>query len=448
MSREMKHSGIEWIGEIPKEWKTISFSNGILRMSTGLNPRDNFELSKDDEYYYVTIKNFKDGKIYLDDNCDRISKQAWRIIQERSQLEKGDILFASISKDGQAYILEEPPVNWNINESVFCIRTNHDYFFDKYFYYHIIDSQFYNDLRLDATGTTFQSIKQNKLRKSTLCTPPLNEQQKIADYLDKVCGEVDELVTLQEQMIEELKAYKQSVITEAVTKGLNPNAPMKDSGVDWIGEIPEHWNYIKLGLLLQFKGGYAFNSDKYVQNSNNQVIRIGNVKNNLLLLDTSPVYVDDETAGIAKNYELKPGCILFTMTGTKGKRDYFYTLLLKKSDFCKKLYLNQRVGCFIAKMDICPNYYNYLLKDNRILDQVFLYETGTANQGNLGIESISRTMLHFPPIEEQQAIASYLDSKCSEIDALIAIKQQKIEELKDYKKSVIYEYVTGKKEVV
>ena len=167
-----------------------------------------------------------------------------------------------------------------------------------------------------------------------------------------------------------------------------------------------------------------------------------------MLLDTSPVYVDDETANIAKKYELKPGCILFTMTGTKGKRDYFYTLLLKESDFCKKLYLNQRVGCFIAKMDICPNYYNYLLKDNRILDQVFLYETGTANQGNLGIESISRTMLHLPPLDEQQSIASYLDTKCAEIDALIAIKQVKIEELKEYKKSVIYEYVTGKKEVV
>jgi type I restriction enzyme S subunit len=93
-------------------------------------------------------------------------------------------------------------------------------------------------------------------------------------------------------------------------------------------------------------------------------------------------------------------------------------------------------------------YYNYLLKDNNILDSIFIYETGTANQGNLGIETIKRTMLQYPPMEEQQSIADYLDKKCGEIDTLISIKQQKIESLKEYKKSIIYEYVTGKKEVV
>jgi type I restriction enzyme S subunit len=249
-------------------------------------------------------------------------------------------------------------------------------------------------------------------------------------------------------MIEELKAYKQSVITEAVTKGLNPNAPMRNSGIDWIGEIPEHWEVIKLGRIFSFQGGFAFKSDGYVAESNNQVIRIGNVKNNLLLLDNSPVYIDDNLAEIASNYKLNENCILFTMTGTKGKRDYFFTLLLKKEHLVKNLFLNQRVGCFIAKENVCPNYYNYLLKDNGILDCIFFYETGTANQGNLGIDSISRTLLQMPPYDEQRKIASYLDTKCSEIDSLIALKQAKIEELKEYKKSVIYEYVTGKKEVV
>ncbi|MCQ2267061.1 MAG: restriction endonuclease subunit S, partial [Bacteroidaceae bacterium] len=229
MAREMKNSGIAWIGEIPKDWEVISFSQGITRMATGLNPRDNFELSKEEQYYYVTIRNFKDGRLFLDDNCDRISIDTFNIIQERSQLQKGDILFASISKDGQAYILDEEPNCWNINESVFCIRVNKDYFETKYFYYHIIDSEFYNDLRVDATGTTFQSIKQNKLRRSLLCLPSLQEQQLIANFLDEKCGEIDELVALQEKMIDELKAYKQSVITETVTKGLQPNAKMKDS---------------------------------------------------------------------------------------------------------------------------------------------------------------------------------------------------------------------------
>ena len=436
MSREMKHSGIEWIGDIPKEWKTISFSNGILRMSTGLNPRDNFELSKDDEYYYVTIKNFKDGKIYLDDNCDRISKQAWRIIQERSQLEKGDILFASISKDGQAYILEEPPVNWNINESVFCIRTNHDYFFDKYFYYHIIDSQFYNDLRLDATGTTFQSIKQNKLRKSTLCTPPLNEQQKIADYLDKVCGEVDEMIALQEQMIEELKAYKQSVITEAVTKGLNPNAPMRDSGIDWIGEIPEHWKVTKIKLIAKTNSGSTPKSISDGEDSNIIWIRTTDI-NDDNVIDSSLHLTKEEYASASCPMLDKGTCVvaMYGGGGTIGK--------------CGFLDCRATINQALCSMEVSNLYYSrYLFCVLKAIRYYWMkFAVGTRKDPNINQEIVKNMIVTMPPLSEQQAIASYLDSKCSEIDALIAIKQQKIEELKDYKKSVIYEYVTGKKEV-
>ena len=422
MSRVMKHSGIEWIGEIPKEWKTISFSNGILRMSTGLNPRDNFELSKDDEYYYVTIKNFKDGKIYLDDNCDRISKQAWGIIQERSQLEKGDILFASISKDGQAYILEEPPVNWNINESVFSIRTNHDYFADKYFYYHIIDSEYYNDLRLDATGTTFQSIKQNKLRKSILCLPPLHEQQKIADYLDKVCGEVDDMIALQEQMIEELKAYKQSVITDAVTKGLNHNVPMKDSGIDWIGEVPEHWKIKKIGFI--------FNNLDYLREPISAELRERN----------NPQYNYYGASGVIDkidHYNVEDKVLLI---GEDGANLVMRNLpLIYKAE--GRFWVNNHAHILKPIKDD----YNYMAHTLEAADYRN-YITGFA-QPKLSQENLKAVKLPVPPLFEQQSIASYLDDKCAEIDAMIALKQSKIEELKEYKKSVIYEYVTGKKEI-
>ncbi len=435
MSREMRHSGIEWIGEIPKEWKVVRTKN-VFFVGKDLVG------SKSSQTQLLSLTTMGIKKVSIGSTSGKVpnSYDTYQLVH------KDNLVFCLFDLDCSAVFSGVSNYEGMISPAYKVLSVQKGYYpqFYSYWFDYIFDGRKYKflskNIRYSLTYDEFAALG--------IVAPNYEEQQKIANYLDKVCGEVDEMIALQEQMIDEMKAYKQSVITEAVTKGLNPNVPMKDSGIDWIGEVPEHWNHIKLGLLFQFKGGYAFNSDKYVPDSNNQVIRIGNVKNNLLLLDTSPVYVDDETANIAKKYELKPGCILFTMTGTKGKRDYFYTLLLKESDFCKKLYLNQRVGCFIAKMDICPNYYNYLLKDNRILDQVFLYETGTANQGNLGIESISRTMLHLPPLGEQQSIASYLDTKCTEIDALVAIKQAKIEELKDYKKSVIYEYVTGKKEVV
>ena len=136
------------------------------------------------------------------------------------------------------------------------------------------------------------------------------------------------------------------------------------------------------------------------------------------------------------------------MTGTKGKRDYFYTLILSSSDLCdKQLFLNQRVGCFRKKNDICPSYYDYLFKDSKILDSIFIYETGTANQGNLGIDSISRTRVHLPPLTEQIQIAQCLKAKCLEIDSAISKQTSIIEKLTEYKKSLIYEAVTGKLEV-
>ncbi len=407
-------------------------------MSTGLNPRDNFELTKDDEYFYVTIKNFKDGKIYLDENCDRISKVAWDIIQERSQLQKGDILFASISKDGQAYILEDAPSNWNINESVFCIRVNPDLFYDRYFYYHIIDSEYYNDLRLDATGTTFQSIKQNKLKKSVLCLPNKDEQQRIADYLDNVCGEVDEMVALQETMIEELKAYKQSVITEAVTKGLNPKVPMRNSGIDWIGEIPEHWEIRRMKYLSNVvRGGSPRPAgDTRYYEGNIPFMKVADItKDDNIYVDSCEYSIKE--AGLPHTRLINPGTLLLSNSGATLGIPKINTFTTTFNDgIAAFLNLDERIDIFFA-------YYSLKARTKHFLESASL----GIGQPNLNTDIIGNTRLLIPPLDEQRNIASYLDTKCSEIDSLIALKQAKIEKLKEYKKSVIYEYVTGKKEV-
>ena len=435
MAREYKDSGIEWIGQIPKEWEVELIGNNIKEIN-----------DKNDDSSEDNALQFKMGSIISKKGGD--SKYNPESLAAYTKVKEGDIVINGLNLSfdlisQRVGLVREKGV---ITSTYLTLRPSsllHSVFVNYLF------KAYDNCKAFHGMGRGLRQIlAYRELKNQKLIYPPLPEQQKIADYLDKVCDEIDEMVALQETMIEELKAYKQSVITEAVTKGLNPNVSMRNSGIDWIGEIPEHWDVIKLGRIFTFQGGFAFKSDGYVAESNNQVIRIGNVKNNLLLLDNSPVYIDDNLAEIASNYKLNENCILFTMTGTKGKRDYFFTLLLKKEHLVKNLFLNQRVGCFIAKENVCPNYYNYLLKDNGILDCIFFYETGTANQGNLGIDSISRTLLQMPPYDEQRKIASYLDTKCSEIDSLIALKQTKIEELKEYKKSVIYEYVTGKKEVV
>ena len=444
MSREMKHSGIPWIGEIPKEWGICRIKN-VATLYNGNSIKD----EEKDNYTnpanaipYISTKdidvtcqsiNYENG-LYTD-----ISDNTFKVAHADSSL-----MCIEGGSAGKKKCYVQQDVSF-VNKLCCLAPKNIN---GKYLFYYLCSPNFESEFNKYISGL-IGGVSVSILKNIDSILPPLSEQQKIASYLDRKCSEIDEMVVLQEKIIEELRAYKQSVITEAVTKGLNPDVPMKDSGIEWIGEIPESWRVAKLSTLFSFKGGYAFDSSEFGLNGNNQVIRIGNVKNDLLLLDTSPVYISDETAFKAQKSKLDKGQILFTMTGTKGKRDYFYTLLLKDNHFSdKKLYLNQRVGCFVEKDNVCAGYYNYLLKDKHILDVIFLYETGTANQGNLGIESIKNTKVQFPPLSEQQSIASYLDEKCSEIDSLISIKQSKIESLKEYKKSIIYEYVTGKKEVI
>lgn len=270
------------------------------------------------------------------------------------------------------------------------------------------------NLRSSLTETDFGAIN--------TCVPPLQEQQVIADFLDKKCAEIDQLVALQEKFIEELKAYKQSLITETVTKGLNPNAQMKDSGVLCIGKVPQDWNVKSLPFVF-YNMDYLREPISAEQRSRK-----------------NPIY----------NY--------YGASGIIDKIDYFNVdddVLLIGEDGAN-LKMRNLPLIYRAKGKFWVNNHAHVLKpirDNIAYMQYMLealdyndFITGSA-QPKLSQDNLAKVRVCVPPIFEQQAIADYLDSKCSENDQLITIKQKKIEELKEYKKSLIYEYVTGKKEV-
>lgn len=438
MARQMKDSGVEWIGEIPETWNTIAFWQATERMATGLNPRDNFELTSDDEYYYVTIRNFKDGKLYLDDNCDRISAAAWNIIQERSKLQVGDILFASISKDGQAYIVDTPPVNWNINESVFVIRVNPEFYTPKYFYYHLTDDAYYADLRMDATGSTFQSIKQNKLSKSRLVLPSLHEQQRIAAFLDRRCAEIDAVIERTKATIEEYKKLKQAVITEAVTKGVRGERKMKDSGIEWIGEIPEEWNSAKLGgVTLSMRNGYVGPTRDLFYETGVRYIQSLHIKDGVIDFDKHPYYVSEEWAN--DHPKVHTNDILIVQTGDIGQ----VGIVKPEYDGCNcHALIIATPNCTL----LSPRYLMFYLMSTPGEELLLSNQTG-ALLPHLNAGKIKFTPVLLPEIDEQEEIVFYLDEKCAALDTLIARKSALLTELEAYKKSLIYEYVTGKKEV-
>lgn len=429
--RKMKDSGVEWIGEIPVDWKLSKIGSVYDERKEKVSDKDFAPLSVTKQGIVPQLETA--AKTDNGDNRKLIRKDDF-VINSRSD-RRGS---CGISEyEGSCSLINtvlKPQTNMCNRYYGFVFKS--DGFADEYYRWGhgIVDDLW--------------STKWIDMKSIYIPAPDITEQERIADYLDAKCSKIDEIIEKQQAIIEKLKEYKLSIITEVVTKGLNPDVEMMESGAEFVGKIPQNWSIAKLGNLFDFIGGYAFNSEMYVSESQNQVVRIGNVKNGYMLLDSNPVFVNDETAERANKFLIKPNYILFTMTGTKGKRDYFFTHVVTEED-CKgkRLYINQRVGCFVAKKGVHPAYYGYLLKDNKILDGIFLYETGTANQGNLGIDSISRTKVHVPPYEEQCKIAEYLDKKCNMIDSNIYEKGRLIIKLQEYKKSLIYEVVTGKKEV-
>ena len=254
------------------------------------------------------------------------------------------------------------------------------------------------------------------------------------------------MVALQETMIEELKAYKQSVITEAVTKGLNPNVPMRNSGIDWIGKIPEGWKiepfkvHFKTGKGLSFtkaelvKEGHAVISYGQVHSKKNTGTRIDD---ELIRFVPDKIIIDGDSSRVCM------GDFIFADTSEdlSGCGNCVYV------DREMELYAGYHSVVAFSKVKQSNAYLAYLFLTDCWRSQIRGRVSGI-KVFSVSQSIINQTSILLPPLPEQQQIASYLDTKCSEIDSLIALKQTKIEELKEYKKSVIYEYVTGKKEVI
>lgn len=265
--------------------------------------------------------------------------------------------------------------------------------------------------------------------------PSFPEQQAIADYLDWKCGEIDELITLQEEMITKLQSYKQSVITEAVTKGLDKNVPLKDSGIEWIGEIPEHWSKNKIIRLFSIIGSGTTPKSSKEDNYNGSInwIQSGDINGGDIEICKNTIsYTAFKEYPALKIYQA-PFIIVAMYGASVGN------ISISQIDGC----VNQ--ACCV--MNETKQNFKYLFYAMNSVKKYLIYRAEGGGQPNISQDKIKNTWLPIPPLSEQQSIADYLDQRCSEIDELISIKQQKIEKLKEYKKSLIFECVTGKRKV-
>lgn len=447
---EMKDSGIEWIKHIPRDWNIVPLKR-YFQFGKGL-PITKADLKETGEkvisYGQIHAK-FNTG-VLVDDRLIRFVSSDYKLTNASSLCSKGDIILADTSEDkegcGNAVYID-------CDEKIFAgyhtiiLKSDRN---NKYLAYLFQSDSWREQIQKRVNGVKLFSITKKILNQCTIILPSLSEQQAIADYLDEVCSQIDEIIVEAKASIEEYKELKQAVIFEAVTKGIDKNVKMKDVNIEYLESCPVDWHILPISMLFDFFGGFAYKSDRFCEKTKNQVVRLGNVKDDELRLNSNPVYVSNEYANASSKAAIKVDDILFTMTGTRGKGDYFYTLIITENDLKdRNLLLNQRVGCFRkAYHTVYMPYYNYLLKSSKIRERVFLYETGTANQGNIGIENINRIRLYNPPMEVQKKIVITLKHKCSEIDSLITEKESLIADLEAYKKSLIYELVTGKRRVV
>ena len=425
--REMKDSGIAWIGEIPNDWSIIRFKdkyknykeiagaksteyqrlaltlNGVIKRpkddSEGLQPKefDTYQVLRENDFVFkmIDLQNVSTSRVGLSSYTGLVSP---------------------------AYIKFSPR---NIDQ------------YSKYIYYFLM-SMYYNCVFNSLGGDGVRSAL-NATDMGTLIIPypTIDEQKRIVSFIDTEIAKIDTLIANQEAQIEKLKQYKQSLITEVVTKGLDSDVPMKDSGVDWIGYMPESWDVLKLKYLTHISRG-LFNhrprNDPRLYDGIYPFIQTGDVARAKKYITTYSQTLNEIGKSVSK--EFLKGTMTMTIAANVGD------VAILGFD----AYFPDSVVGFTVKSGYNENYVYYLFQ---ALKESFIRASIVSTQLNLNIERSKEIEVSVTyDKKEQQAIADYLDEKCNVIEQLISIKQDKIETLNKYKKSLIYEYVTGKKEVV
>lgn len=425
-NREMKNSGIPWIGDIPIGWEIDTIGNLYTLRNEKVSDKD-----------YPPLSVTKMGIVPQLETAAKTDDG-----DNRKLVRVGDFAINSRSdRRGSCGISAYDGSVSLINTVITPREQMNPRFYNWLFHSELFADEFYkwgHGIVDDLWTTRWQEMK-----RISIVAPSLEEQQKIASFLDRECAEIDEMIVLQEKIVEELKIYKQSVITEAVTKGLNPDVPMKDSGIEWIGEIPKHWERIhfwKVNYIRGRLGWKGLKADEYQEVGYPFLSAFNIIKDQLDWSDVN--YISKERYDESPEIKLSTGDILIVKDGAGiGKCARIDSLPKGEAT------VNSSLAVITPKYKVTYRFEYYFLLSAPFQYVIWFLKIGMGVP-HLTQENMRDIMMVCPTIKEQEQIADYLDSKCTEIDNLISIKLSKIDSLREYKKSIIYEYVTGKKEVI
>ena len=403
--REMKDSEIDTVGAIPANWEKKRLKY-LCTVQTG--DEDTQNADPDGEYpFYVRSP--------IVERCVRYTFD-------------GEGILVAGDGAGAGRIFHHVDGKYAVHQRVYRLAN---FSFDANFLHYYLSNLFPHEMDKGSAQSTVPSMRLPMLMNFPFFLPSEDEAKKIVLFLNSKCAEMDALVADIQAEIETLEAYKQSVIAEAVTKGLDKNVAMKDSGIEWIGQIPSTWEVHPVYYYFDERKNknYALQEDNLLSLSYGNIIRKDINSNGGLLPASFNTYNIVEA-----------GDIIIRPTDLQNDKRSLRTGLVKEKGTITSAYIALK-----PKSDVNSKYFHYLLHSYDV-KKVF-YNMGNGVRQGLNYSEFAKLMIFSPSIDEQNAITSYLDSKCEKIDSIKEAKQEQLTVLADYKKSLIYEYVTGKKEV-
>ena len=427
MARQMKDSGVEWIGQIPEEWKLSKI---------GAIYEERNEKVSDTDFQPLSVT--KQGVIPQLESAAKSNDS-----DNRKLIRKNDFVINSRSDRRGSCGISEYDGSCSLINTVLKPRRN---MCNAYYGFVFRSECFADEFYRWGNGIVddLWSTKWSNMKRIYISAPPLKEQEKIASYLDRKCAQIDAIIAKQQQIIEKLKEYKLSVITEAVTKGLDPNVPMKDSGVEWIGMVPERWKVGQLKYFATIRAGLTLGKKYEIDAKLVEMpyLRVANVQGEYVdLSDVSSVSVLPEEV---EKYSLHKNELLMTEGGDKDKlgRGCVWN---GEIDPC--LHQNHVFAVATDAKKLSIHFLSYLTTSG-VARSYFEYTAKkTTNLASTNSTIILQFKLPIPSIQEQGDIVCYLNKCCKQINILIHEKENILSKINQYKKSMIYEVVTGKRSI-
>lgn len=436
---EYKDSGVEWIGEVPSHWEKVRIKHLAIGNDTLFLDGDWIE-SKDivfdeNNIRYITTGNIGEGK-YKEQGSGHITEETFEKLN-CTEVFPGDLIISRLNPPiGRACII--PEIGKRIVTSVdnVILRPNDKY--SKNFLRHFFtNTKYYEHTLLEGRGATMQRISRSILGNIEIVTPPIEEQTAIADYLDQKTAEIDALIADKKQLLDLYEEEKTAVINQAVTKGINPDAKMKDSGIDWLGEVPEHWEVKRLKYVGSIK--YGLGQPPKLKPDGLPIIRATNIFRGTID-EKDLIFVDPDDVPYERDPILRTNDIVVVRSGA-------YTA---DSAIIPSKYDGAVTGydmVFRSNIDHIPQFIAFSFLSDYILKRQLIRHSLRAAQPHLNREELGETLICLPPPSEQQAIVEWIGIETDRINTRISNTQKLIDLLTEYRTALISEVVTGKVKV-